>query len=99
MAESSTEPLAAWRDSIAWDCCIATSSQTTSWPGIKKEGYKRALTKGTAEESRGGKGIGDGTPEYAAPETTTRSWSLTAEIYSVIVCFAKVVLGRCPFGR
>ena len=51
-----------------------------------------------AEEAHSGQGIGDGTPEYAAPETRTRGWNLTAEIYSVFVCFTEAILGRCPFG-
>ena len=45
-----------------------------------------------------GKGIGDGTPEYTAPETVVSGWSLAAEVYAVFVCFTEAVVGRCVFG-
>lgn len=45
-----------------------------------------------------GEGLGDGTPEYAAPETALEGWSLRAETYSTFACFAEAILGRCLFG-
>lgn len=52
----------------------------------------------SAKDARHGQGIGDGTPEYAAPETDIRGWNISAEIYSVFVCLTEAVVGRCPFS-
>ena len=36
-------------------------------------------------EACDGHGLGDGTPEYSAPETELEGWSLQAETYSIFV--------------
>lgn len=44
--------------------------------------------------------IGDGTPEYSAPETSTRHGaSLLSEIYAVGVIFVEGLMNNCPFGE
>lgn len=52
----------------------------------------------TTKEALEGEGIGEGTPEYAAPETGKRGPSLSAELYSVFLCFVEAFTGRCVFG-
>ena len=43
--------------------------------------------------------IGDGTPAYCAPETSTlRGATLASEIYAVAVVFVEGVINNCPFG-
>lgn len=44
--------------------------------------------------------IGDGTPEYSAPETSTRHGaSILSEIYAVGVIFVEGLMNNCPFGE
>lgn len=44
--------------------------------------------------------IGDGTPEYSAPETSTRHGaSVLSEVYAVGVIFVEGLLNNCPFGE
>eukprot|EP00752_Nemacystus_decipiens_P009157 g8179.t1 len=43
--------------------------------------------------------IGDGTPEYCAPETSTlRGASVASEVYAVAVIFVEALANNCPFG-
>lgn len=52
----------------------------------------------TTENALSGEGLGDGTLEYAAPETRTEGWSLSAELYSVFASFVESIVGRAVFG-
>ncbi|CAN0093923.1 unnamed protein product, partial [Laminaria digitata] len=51
----------------------------------------------THKEASEGKGLGDGTPGYAAPETEERAWSLSADLYAVFAVLVEALVGRCVF--
>ena len=42
-------------------------------------------------------GLGDGTPEYVAPETLVTGWTVQAELYAVFLCIAEALTGRAVF--
>lgn len=43
--------------------------------------------------------VGDGTPAYCAPETSTpQGATVASEIYAVAVIFAEGLMNNCPFG-
>lgn len=52
----------------------------------------------TRKDARQNRGLGDGTLEYAAPETATCGWTLQAEVYTVFACVVEGLIGRCLFG-
>lgn len=53
----------------------------------------------STEEAVSGNDLGAGTVDYAAPETATDGWTLSAELYAVFVCLIEGMTGRVLFGR
>ncbi|CAN0200622.1 unnamed protein product [Scytosiphon promiscuus] len=52
------------------------------------------------EDARLSENIGDGTPAYSAPETSTPEGATTlSEIYAVAVIFIEGLINNCPFGE
>ncbi|CAN0049251.1 unnamed protein product, partial [Hapterophycus canaliculatus] len=52
------------------------------------------------EEARLAQNIGDGTPAYSAPETSTPTGaSVLSEIYATGVIFIEGIINNCPFGE
>lgn len=52
-----------------------------------------------AQEASRPENVGDGTPAYSAPETSTpRGASVASEIYAIAVIFIEGLMNNCPFG-